>query len=57
MPPQIQRVFRIDFRIKVSKTTLVRWINEIEKPLRMTIKETPVPTSGYLTKKNNNLFF
>jgi len=47
MPPQIQRVFRIDFGITISKSTLVRWINELEEPLRTTLRDTPVPSSGY----------
>lgn len=47
MPPQIQRALKIDFGIKISKTTIVRWINELEEPLRTVLRETPVPSSGY----------
>ncbi len=47
MPSQIQRVFKIDFGIKISLTPLVNWLNEAAKPLRKTLKETPVPSSGY----------
>ncbi len=47
MPSQIQRVFKIDFGIEISLTTIVRWINEVSEPLRETLKETPVPSSGY----------
>ena len=47
MPPQIQRALEIDFGIKVSKSTIVRWISEIENPLRILLKDTPVPSSGY----------
>ena len=47
MPSQIQRVFKIDFGIEISLTTLVNWLNKVAKPLRKTLKETPVPSSGY----------
>jgi hypothetical protein len=47
MPSQIQRVFKIDFGIQISLTTIVNWINKVAKPLRKTLKETPVPSSGY----------
>jgi hypothetical protein len=47
MPSQIQRVFKIDFSLEISLTTLVNWVNEVSKPLRKTLKETPVPSSGY----------
>lgn len=47
MPSQIQRVFRIDFNIDISKTSIVNWINEVAEPLREMLKETPVPSSGY----------
>jgi len=47
MPSQIKRVFKIDFGIKISLTTIVRWINKVAEPLRETLKETPVPSSGY----------
>ena len=47
MPSQIQRVFIIDFGIEISKTSIVNWINEAANPLRETLRETPVPSSGY----------
>jgi len=47
MPSQIQRVFKIDFGIKISLMTIVNWIKEVAKPLREMLKETPVPSSGY----------
>jgi transposase-like protein len=47
MPPQIQKVLKVDFGIRISKTTIIRWINKIEKPLRILLRETPVPSSGY----------
>ena len=47
MPSQIQRVFKIDFGIQISKTTIVRWIEGAVESLRETLKETPVPSSGY----------
>jgi hypothetical protein len=47
MPSQIQRVFEIDFGIKISKTTIVNWVNMVAEPLREMLKETPVPSSGY----------
>ena len=47
MPSQIQRVFKIDFGIMISLTSIVRWVNEVAEPLRETLKETPVPSSGY----------
>jgi len=47
MPSQIKRVFRIDFSIEISKSTIVNWINEVAEPLRKMLKETPVPSSGY----------
>jgi len=47
MPSQIQRVFKIDFGIQISLTTLVNWINKVARPLRKMLKETPVPSSGY----------
>ncbi|MFW9988856.1 MAG: hypothetical protein ACFFC3_09395 [Candidatus Odinarchaeota archaeon] len=46
-PPQIQKVFKIDFGIKISKSTIVRWINKISNKLRELLKNTPVPSSGY----------
>ena len=47
MPPQIQRVFKIDFGIQISLTIIVNWVNKIAKPLRKTLQETTVPSSGY----------
>ena len=47
MPSQIKRVFRIDFGVEISKSTIVNWINEVIKPLREMLKETPFPSSGY----------
>lgn len=47
MPPQIQRVLKIDFGIRISKSSIVRWINEIEGRLRSLLRDTPVPSSGY----------
>lgn len=29
MPSQIRRVFKINFGIKISLTTLVNWVNEV----------------------------
>ncbi len=47
MPSQIQRVFRIDFGIEISLTTIVNWIEEVREPLREMLRNTPVPSSGY----------
>ncbi|MCP6719045.1 MAG: hypothetical protein KJI71_02290, partial [Patescibacteria group bacterium] len=47
MPSQIQRVFRIDFGIEISLTTIVNWIEEVREPLREMLHTTPVPSSGY----------
>jgi len=47
MPSQIRRVFKIDFGIKISLTTIINWVNEVAEPLREMLKETPVPSSGY----------
>ena len=47
MPSQIQCVFKIDFDMKIALTTIVNWIGEVAEPLRETLKETPVPSSGY----------
>lgn len=46
-PSQIKRVFKIDFNIDISHTSIVNWINEAAEPLRAMLKETPVPSSGY----------
>lgn len=47
MPSQIKRVFMIDFGVEISKSTIVNWINEVTEPIRETLKETPIPSSGY----------
>lgn len=47
MPSQIKRVFRIDFSIEISKSTIINWINDVTEPLRKTLQEIPVPSSGY----------
>jgi hypothetical protein len=47
MPSQIQRVFRIDFSIEISLTSIVNWIEEVREPLREMLRNTPVPSSGY----------
>jgi len=47
MPSQIQRVFRIDFSIKISLTSIVNWIEMVREPLREMLRTTPVPSSGY----------
>jgi hypothetical protein len=46
-PSQIQQVFKIDFDLEIPKSTIVYWIEKIALPLRETLKETPVPSSGY----------
>lgn len=47
MPSQIQRVFRIDFSIDISLTSIVNWIEVVREPLREMLRTTPVPSSGY----------
>lgn len=47
MPSQIQRVFQIDFNIKISLTTIVNWIRAVAGSLREMLRVTPVPSSGY----------
>lgn len=47
MPSQIQRVFKIDFSIEISLTTIVNWIEQASEPLREMLSTTPVPSSGY----------
>jgi len=47
MPSQIQRVFRIDFGIEISLTTIINWIEEVREPLKEMLRTTPVPSSGY----------
>jgi transposase-like protein len=46
-PSQIKRVFKIDFGIDISVSSIVNWVNKIAEPLRETLRETPVPSSGY----------
>lgn len=46
-PSQIKRVFKIDFGIDISESTIVNWVNEAAEPLREMLEETPVPSSGY----------
>ncbi len=47
MPSQIKRVFKIDFDIEISLTTIYYWIDEVREPLREMLETTPVPSSGY----------
>lgn len=47
MPSQIQRVFRIDFSLEISLTSIVNWIEAVREPLRELLRTTPVPSSGY----------
>ncbi|MHA2198205.1 MAG: hypothetical protein ACXABO_21675 [Promethearchaeota archaeon] len=47
MPSQIQRVFKIDFGVEVSLTTIYYWIDKVREPLREMLRTTPVPSSGY----------
>ncbi len=47
MPSQIRRVFKIDFGITISKSSIVNWINEVAEPLRDMLQETPIPSSGH----------
>ncbi|KKM67667.1 hypothetical protein LCGC14_1468820 [marine sediment metagenome] len=47
MPSQIKRVFKIDFGIDISKSSIINWVNEVAKPLREMLKITPIPSSGY----------
>ncbi len=47
MPSQIQRVFRIDFGIVISLTSIINWIEVVAEPLREMLRTTPVPSSGY----------
>ena len=46
-PAQIKKVFRIDFDINISESTIVKWVNQVEEPLRNLLEHTPVPSSGY----------
>jgi len=47
IPSQIKRVFKIDLGIDIPKSSIVNWINEVSKPLRSLLKDTPVPSSWY----------
>jgi len=47
MPSQIQRVFKIDFGVEISLTTIYYWIDKVREPLRELLRTTPVPSSGY----------
>lgn len=47
MPSQIREVFKVDFGLDIPLSTIVNWIAKASKPLRETLKETPVPSSGY----------
>ena len=47
MPSQIQRVFKIDFSIEISLTSIVNWIEVVREPLREMLCTTPMPSSGY----------
>ncbi len=47
MPSQIKRVFKIDFGIDISKSSIVNWVNETAEPLREMLVKTPVPSSGH----------
>ena len=46
-PSQTKKVFKIDFGIEISESTIVNWVNEAAQPLREMLEETPVPSSGY----------
>lgn len=46
-PAQIKKVFKIDYGIDISKSSIVNWIGKVTKPLREMLRETPVPSSGY----------
>jgi len=46
MPSQIKHVFKIDFNIDISESTIVNWVNEVSEPLREMLRETPIPSSG-----------
>jgi len=47
MPSQISKVFRVDFGIKIAKSTIINWINGIQEELREMLATTPIPSSGY----------
>lgn len=46
MPEQIAKVFHVDFGIDIARSTIQTWIDEAAEPLRETLKETPIPSSG-----------
>jgi hypothetical protein len=46
-PVQIRRAFITDFNVKISHSTIVRWINTAAHPLREMLEQTPVPSSGF----------
>jgi len=46
-PSQIKTAFKIDFNVDISISSIVNWTNEVAKPLRKLLEETPVPSSGY----------
>jgi hypothetical protein len=46
-PSQIKKVFKIDFGIDISESSIVNWVNEVAESLRELLEETPVPSSGY----------
>ncbi|MBN2152296.1 MAG: hypothetical protein JW839_12670 [Candidatus Lokiarchaeota archaeon] len=46
-PIQIQRAFITDFNVKVSLSSIVRWINTAAIPLQDMLTRTPVPSSGF----------
>lgn len=47
MPSQISKIFRVDFGIKIAKSTIINWINGIQEELREMLATTPIPSSGY----------
>ncbi len=47
MPSQIRLAIKIDLGVVISKSSIVNWVNEVAKPLRRTLRETPIPSSGY----------
>lgn len=47
MPSQIKRALKIDMGVNISRASIVNWVNNAAKPLRETLSETPIPSSGY----------
>lgn len=47
VPRQIKKTIEICFNIKISESTIVRWINLVSESLHLMLDETPVPSSGY----------